>query len=412
MLRDIQLELKDTKKELCGYQNRWQRQRKENDEHVEKLRSFELKTSNLSHEVHIHKRSVDSKAKEIERLNGELKAQQTALLKSHAEGADTKARLFALNNDVDKLRAHSEQIEAEQARLQTQFHAKIEECNAAKTAHKALQSALSEKTQALHCAEMALAEAKAKGSAEQHRAAELKAKYDALKEARRALQATLDEKEDALLDADEKIEEVHLESARERKELSARLERKLGELEEATRALCELQSELEAKTAALAESEALLKKHNALWAQLQSERDALQRSNAEMATAKESVRRELEGTQQRLAAAEAKLKGTVRSLQQTTLTNERLRDDLESAAQTQNGNGDIERKYAKLQTVVVERNELIETMKASLIRRKARNEKYERAVTAWKQHSEELESKVKEQNAEIMKLRPNEKKFR
>ena len=53
-----------------------------------------------------------------------------------------------------------------------------------------------------------------------------------------------------------------------------------------------------------------------------------------------------------------------------------------------------------------------QTMKASLIRRKARNEKYERAVTAWKQHSEELESKVKEQNAEIQKLRPNEKKFR
>ena len=79
-----------------------------------------------------------------------------------------------------------------------------------------------------------------------------------------------------------------------------------------------------------------------------------------MGQAKDGVRRELAGTQQELAATKAKLKGIVRSLQQTTLQNERLRDDLESAAQTQNGNGGIERKYAKLQTVMVERNELIE----------------------------------------------------
>jgi len=50
-------------------------------------------------------------------------------------------------------------------------------------------------------------------------------------------------------------------------------------------------------------------------------------------------------------------------------------------------------------------------MKASLIKRKARNGKYEHAVNAWKKHSEELEAKVREQNEQIKKLLPNKKKM-
>merc|ERR1712013_140679 len=146
-------------------------------------------------------------------------------------------------------------------------------------------------------------------------------------------------------------------------EVTQRLERKLAELAEATRALCELQSELEAKTSALSESEALSKEHSVLWAQLQSERDELQRANMEMRDAKESIGRELMGSKEKCSASEEKLKGTVRKLQEATLQNERLKDDL-SAMQSENG--ELERKYAKLKEIVAERNELIETLSTEL----------------------------------------------
>jgi len=319
----------------------------------------------LTHELQINTHSLESKAKEIERLNAELKQQQQALLKSHTECADTKARLFALNNDVDKLQQSSEQMMADKERVQQQLQTKLDEMDAAKAEQKQLQSEMADKSQALHSAERDITELRAKVSDNEHRWATLHAKYEALRAQSQELQSALDAKEDALLDADEKIEDVHLEAEREKKEVTQRLERKLAELAEATRALCELQSELEAKTSALSESEALSKEHSVLWAQLQSERDELQRANMEMRDAKESIGRELMGSKEKCSASEEKLKGTVRKLQEATLQNERLKDDL-SAMQSVSENGELERKYAKLKEIVAERNELIETLSTEL----------------------------------------------
>ena len=75
MMREIQVELKENKKELVEYQNRWQIGRKQNDEAMEQLRGYELKMSNLSHELSMKGSSLDSKNKVCHHVE-ELKLQR------------------------------------------------------------------------------------------------------------------------------------------------------------------------------------------------------------------------------------------------------------------------------------------------------------------------------------------------
>merc|ERR1712130_550945 len=106
---------------------------------------------------------------------------------------------------------------------------------------------------------------------------------------------------------------------------------------------------------------------------------------------------------------EENFKNILNKLQQTTLQNERLKDDID--AMSKNDQQKIlAKKYTKAKEYVLERDRIIETLNDSNLRLKNKNSYYLDCYNKWKKHAENLEKKVKAQQEEIKNLMPSKAK--
>merc|ERR1711933_289165 len=109
------------------------------------------------------------------------------------------------------------------------------------------------------------------------------------------------------------------------------------------------------------------------------------------------------------------LKNTLNKLQQITLQNDALKDDLATVS-NDNNTALIEKKYIKakqrIKDLQCEQQKVRQQFKALQSRKADREQKYEHAIAQWKQHSEELKAKNAEQLVELKNLRPSKSKKR
>merc|ERR1711920_189267 len=103
-------------------------------------------------------------------------------------------------------------------------------------------------------------------------------------------------------------------------------------------------------------------------------------------------------------------KNTLNKLQQITLQNEALKDDLDTISKDNNG-GVIEKKYLRAKVIIKElknqQQEIKQQFKQSIERKKEREHRYENAIAQWKQHSEELKETIANNEKELKNLRPS-----
>merc|ERR1712228_476848 len=434
MLREIQIELKENKKERSEYQNRWQRESKQNDENVQKLRAFELKINDLLHRNQMNKTTINSKTKEIDRLNTECKEQQQNLLKAISECADTKARLESFNNSIDAQKQENEQLVKEKNRLQqtnddqkkiilqikTDYNAQKEESNKKAIDYqkqiKKIQTTTNEKICSLEQNNLDLQSQLndnlnlIKNQTAKHN--ELQSKYDAMKSSKQSIANDLDEKEREVLDLEGQIEDIYIEKDKEAKDLQYRLKKKTSDLNETTNALCELQKEFDAKIAEIEENESLRHEKEKIYQRIENERNMLQSEFTKISKQCQSNEHEFKSMSKQLIESQNNLKNTLNKLQQITLQNEALKDDLNTISN--DNNGVIEKKYLKAKQIIKDlknqQSEIRQRFQDSVNRKKEGEQRYEHAIAQWKQHSEELKEKIDAQRVELKNLRPSKAK--
>ena len=381
IIRDQQTELKEIKNELREYQNKWQFERKQNDEHTEKLRQFELKSNNLLHQLQVNHVTIESKSKEIDRLNAEFKEQQKNLLKTISELADTKARLETFNNEIDKVKQENQLLIKEKERLEQNLDNKLEilekmqiengtekeklrkQISEYKQEIKEIKSKTSQNSSKLekNIKELKMEINDYRNKIEQitKKQNEVQNKYDTLRQQNKTVINNLDEKEHHILDLEEQIEDLNLGLQKLEKESNYKLNKKISELDEATNALCDLQKEYDSKCKEMDENNNLRKQQTEIYTKIENERNNLQIQYTELIKKYEACSMEIEATKKKLNEMENNSKLMQTKLQQTSLQNDRLKDDLD-AINNSKDHGTLEKKYAILKQEANKRGEMIQ----------------------------------------------------
>merc|ERR1712228_387259 len=211
------------------------------------------------------------------------------------------------------------------------------------------------------------------------------------------------------------IEDIYIEKDKEAKDLQYRLKKKSGDLNEATNALCELQREFDAKIAEIEENECLRTEKERIYQRIESDRNRLQAEYGEICKKFQQIEAESKAKNKELIESQTTLKNTLNKLQQITLQNEALKDDLDTISKDNNG-GVIEKKYLRAKVIIKElksqQQEIKQQFKQSIERKKERELRYENAIAQWKQHSEELKEKIDKKEKELVNLRPSKAKTR
>merc|ERR1712129_186563 len=122
------------------------------------------------------------------------------------------------------------------------------------------------------------------------------------------------------------------------------------------------------------------------------------------------------GKSNELIEMKTTLANTLQKLQQITLANETLKDDLHTVMNNDNKSEVFEKKYVKAKEIIKElkaaKATRIDEFQSSISRKKERELKYENANAQWKAHADNLEKKIALQLAELGKLRPSKAKSR
>jgi len=228
MFKETQIELNQNKRELTEYQNRWQCARKLNDENSEKITRLELENNNLSNELKINKGSLESKIKEINRINNQFKQQHENLIKNISELADNKSKLQTLHHEFDKIKQENESLLNDKNRLYENIKNKDNLLNKIKCDTNKQQINLQNKINQYENEINKLQQINKKYN-------ELINKYQLLEKENKNILKENDEKEDEILNLKEQIEDLYIKFEKEQNELQCKLN-------DTTNNLCKLEN--------------------------------------------------------------------------------------------------------------------------------------------------------------------------
>eukprot|EP01084_Bolivina_argentea_P016562 30967_1 len=354
LLRESQRELNYNKRELNEYQNRWTKEKRANDSAIEKLRRFELERNTLLHDAQLALCSVESKTKEIERLNGHAVEQQEALLRVTGECADYSTQCESQRHELQQMAEEAQLVAADKARWMRDK----EDC--AKKMNQMMMNSVRH-AQQLECAKKELSDAT-------QQMAQQQIKYCTQHKLRQEWESKYRVQNQQMTQYEEKMT------------------RHEEEMNDAIASLSSLKRKWTQTKQELGDAlQELLAKGDT------DKQHAQMKQQMQQLLAKYSLQQEELAKLRELRTAQDKLR-------QTMLENEALREDNSAMKK-------FEHKYAQAK-------EYMKKCAAQCDKLKKREAKYENAIQKWKEWEEQINAKLHKQKQQIENLKPTKAKAR